>query len=78
MGSDVWPMDPLECTDHRYDHLTDIPSSYVVCLQDQGLPIEWQRRFAGRLHCGNGIEFDSGHQAMTTQPAKLTELLLAL
>ena len=77
MGADIWPMDPLTCTDHSYDHLAALPSTYIVCLQDAGLPPHWQRTFAGRLHCQRIIEIDSGHQAMTTQPAALVELLLA-
>jgi pimeloyl-ACP methyl ester carboxylesterase len=77
MGSDDWPMDVLTRCDHRYDHLAAIPSTYIVCLRDNGLPEAWQRRFAERLHCERVISFDSGHQAMTTQPKALAELLLA-
>ncbi len=77
MGQDVWPMDPLNCTDHRYDHLAGVPSTYIVCLNDAGLPPVWQRRFAEQLHCERVVELGSGHQAMTTQPEALVELLLA-
>ena len=45
MGRDEWPMDVLTRTDHRYDHLAAIPSAYIVCEQDNGLPPEWQDRF---------------------------------
>lgn len=76
MGQDIWPMDPLTCTDHRYDHIAAVPSSYIVCLRDAGLPEAWQRRFAARLHCDRVVTIDSGHQAMTTQPEALTRLLL--
>jgi pimeloyl-ACP methyl ester carboxylesterase len=76
MGKDDWPMDPLTCTDHSDDHLTAVPSTYIVCLRDAGLPEVWQRCFAERLHCGRVATLDAGHQAMTTQPEALAELLL--
>jgi pimeloyl-ACP methyl ester carboxylesterase len=77
MGSDLWPMDVLERSDHRYDHLAGIPSTYIVCEQDNGLPPVWQERFAERLHCQRILRLNSGHQAMTTQPGALAALLLA-
>ena len=77
MGGDVWPMDPLTCTDHGYDHLAAAPSTYIVCVQDAGLPPEWQRRFAKRLHCERVVELEAGHQAMVTKPERLVEMLLA-
>jgi pimeloyl-ACP methyl ester carboxylesterase len=77
MGYDNWPMDPLECTDHNYDHLTEVDSAYIVCLRDAGLPPVWQRRFAQRLHCKQVVDLDAGHQAMTTQAMALAKLLMA-
>jgi pimeloyl-ACP methyl ester carboxylesterase len=77
MGKDEWPMDVLTRTDHRYDHLASVPSTYVMCLRDNGLPPMWQRRFAKRLHCTRTVELDAGHQAMNTQPARLAEILQA-
>lgn len=77
MGQDIWPMDPLECVDHRYDHLVAVDSTYIICLRDAGLPPVWQRRFAERLHCQHRVDLDAGHQAMVTQPGRLAEHLLA-
>ncbi|MXO89996.1 alpha/beta fold hydrolase [Pontixanthobacter aquaemixtae] len=76
MGQDDWPMDVLVRTDHKYDHLAEIPSTYIVCQRDNGLPPNWQRKFAKRLHCDRIREIDAGHQVMVTQPAKLAEMLL--
>ncbi len=78
MGKDEWPMDPLTCTDHSYDHLAAVPSTYIVCLQDAGLPPVWQLRFAERLHCERVLELAAGHQAMTTQAEALVEIILPL
>ncbi|UVO54274.1 alpha/beta fold hydrolase [Sphingomonas sp. SUN039] len=77
MGKDDWPMDVLTRSDHRYDHLAATPSTYIVCERDNGLRPTWQRRFAERLHCARIVSLDSGHQAMTTQPERLAEMLLA-
>jgi pimeloyl-ACP methyl ester carboxylesterase len=77
MGRDDWPMDVLTRTNHEYAHLATIPSTYIVCQQDNGLPPQWQRRFAARLHCERVIELKAGHQAMVTQPAALASLLMA-
>jgi pimeloyl-ACP methyl ester carboxylesterase len=76
MGQDMWPMDPLECTDHSYDHLAAMPSTYIRCLKDQGLPHAWQDRFAARLHCDRVVDLDAGHQAMVTQPEALAGMLM--
>lgn len=76
MGRDDWPMDVLTRTGHRYDHLNGIPSTYIVCERDNGLPPAWQELFAARLHCDRIVRIDSGHQAMTTQPEALANLLL--
>lgn len=77
MGKDDWPMDVFLRSDHQYDHLAAIPSTYIVCEQDNGLPPEWQRRFADRLHCERVVSLDAGHQAMVTAPEVLAKLVLA-
>ncbi|WP_238475375.1 alpha/beta fold hydrolase [Sphingomonas cavernae] len=59
-----------------YDHLTDAPSTYVICERDGILPPEWQQRFAQRLHAQRIVHIDAGHQAMNTQPELLAELLM--
>ncbi len=77
LGEDMWPMDVLTRTDHRYDHLGKLPSTFILCERDQSLPAMWQERFAERLQVDRIVRLDAGHQAMTTQPEKLAELLLA-
>lgn len=77
VGHDDWPMDVLTRTTHVYAHLAAIPSTYIVCEQDNGLPPAWQRRFAERLQCETVVPLDAGHQAMVTQPEALARLLLA-
>ena len=76
MGRDDWPMDVLTRTDHAYAHLAAIPSTYIVCEQDNGLPPVWQRRFAAQLHCERVVELAAGHQAMVTQPEALARVVL--
>lgn len=77
LGQDDWPMDAVTRDDWRYDHLADMPSTYIVCEQDQILPPQWQERFAERLHVDRLVRIDAGHQAMNTRPAELADLLLA-
>jgi pimeloyl-ACP methyl ester carboxylesterase len=74
---DDWPMAANLATDWSYDHLIDVPSSYILCEQDNALPFDWQHRFAERLHCERIVNLDAGHQAMTTQPEAVAKLLLA-
>lgn len=76
LGTDTWPMQTMTASDWRCDHLSDIPSTYVICLQDQVLPVVWQERFAARLNVQNKAFIDAGHQAMNTRPQALAEILL--
>ena len=76
LGSDQWP---ASCYTHNawsYDHLADVPVSYVLCLQDAILPVEWQERFAERVHAASTPRIDAGHQVMNTRPEALAEILL--
>lgn len=77
LGKDMWPMCCYSHRDWRYDHLADMPVSYVLCLKDQSLPPEWQERFALRLHADKIVRIDAGHQVMNTRPEELAEVLLA-
>lgn len=77
LGPDNWPRSCYAQTDWPYDHLADVPVSYVLCLRDAILPLEWQERFAARLHAGSIPRLDAGHQAMNTRPQALAEILLA-
>ncbi|MBY0423968.1 MAG: hypothetical protein K2Q06_16820, partial [Parvularculaceae bacterium] len=58
-----------------YDRLGAVPAAYVVCLRDACLPVSWQEKFARRLRA-RIVRLDAGHQAMTTRPHALAEILL--
>jgi pimeloyl-ACP methyl ester carboxylesterase len=75
LGGDQWPPSCYTQTEWPYDHLADLPVSYVVCLQDAILPLEWQERFAERVHADRTVHIDAGHQAMNTRPQALAEIL---
>lgn len=77
LGKDGWPASCYTHGDWRRDHLRSLPASYVVCLRDLALPVEWQERFADRLHARRIVRLDAGHQAMNTRPHALAEILLA-
>lgn len=77
LGPDQWPPCCYSHADWLYDHLADLPVSYVLCLQDAILPLEWQERFATRFHARSTPRIDAGHQAMNTRPHALAEILLA-
>jgi pimeloyl-ACP methyl ester carboxylesterase len=77
LGSDMWPAVCYSHEDWHYDHLADLPVSFVICLRDMSLPPVWQERFAERLHADRLIRIDAGHQVMNTRPQALAEVLLA-
>lgn len=77
LGADQWPASCYTQNEWLWDHLADVPVSYVLCLEDAILPIEWQERFAGRVHATSTPRIDAGHQAMNTRPEALAEVLLA-
>jgi pimeloyl-ACP methyl ester carboxylesterase len=53
-----------------------VPSTYLVCAEDQGTTAELQREFAARA--GNVVELDAGHHPFLSQPAAVRDLILAL
>ena len=53
-----------------------VPSTYLVCAEDQGTPAGLQREFAGRA--GSVVELDAGHHPFLSQPAAVRDLILAL
>jgi pimeloyl-ACP methyl ester carboxylesterase len=53
-----------------------VPSTYLVCTEDQGTPAESQREFAGRA--SSVVELDAGHHPFLSQPAAVRDLILAL
>jgi pimeloyl-ACP methyl ester carboxylesterase len=53
-----------------------IPSTYVVCTEDESLPVEVQRNvFAPRA--GEVVELVSSHAPFVSQPERVAELLSA-
>jgi pimeloyl-ACP methyl ester carboxylesterase len=77
LGADMWPASSYAERDWRYDHLTAVPTSYVLCERDAILPAAWQERFADRFQAGRIARIDAGHQVMNTRPQALAEVLLA-
>ena len=75
LGADAWPPQTYVFTDWRYDHLDHMPATYVLCLRDQSLPVEWQEVFASRFKVDEIVRVDAGHQVMNTRPEALAEIL---
>jgi pimeloyl-ACP methyl ester carboxylesterase len=76
LGRDAWPMASYSHTEWRHEELGAVPASYVLCLRDGILPVSWQEIFAVRFRAERVIRIDAGHQAMTTRPQTLAEILL--
>ena len=53
-----------------------VPSTYLVCAQDQGSPADRQRAFAGRA--ASVVELDAGHHPFLSQPAEVRDLIVGL
>jgi pimeloyl-ACP methyl ester carboxylesterase len=53
-----------------------VPSTYLVCIDDRGTPADLQRDFAARA--GRVVELDSGHHPFLSQPAAVRDLVLSL
>ena len=53
-----------------------IPSTYLVCIADQGTPADRQRGFAGRA--GTVVEVDAGHHPFLSQPTIVSDLVTDL
>ena len=75
LGQDTWPAQSMTTSDWRYDHLSGVPSTYVICLRDGILPQPWQETFATRLKVQQQVRIDAGHQVMNTRPHALAEAL---
>jgi pimeloyl-ACP methyl ester carboxylesterase len=75
LGRDTWPAQTMSASDWRYDHLSGVPSTYVMCLRDAILPPPWQETFATRLQVQRTVSIDAGHQVMNTRPHALAEVL---
>lgn len=75
LDKDMWPRQTYAFTDWRYEPLDAVASTYVICLRDRILPVQWQERFAERFRSRRIVHIDSGHQAMTTRPHSLAEII---
>jgi pimeloyl-ACP methyl ester carboxylesterase len=53
-----------------------VPSTYLVCAQDRGTPVERQREFAERA--GGAVELEAGHHPFLSQPDAVRDLVLGL
>jgi pimeloyl-ACP methyl ester carboxylesterase len=53
-----------------------VPTTYLVCAQDQGTPARLQHEFARKA--GRVVELDAGHHPFLSQPAAVGDLLLSL
>ena len=53
-----------------------VASTYLVCTEDRGTPVDRQREFARRA--GSVVEFDTGHHPFLSQPATVRDLILGL
>ncbi len=75
LGADKWPPQTYSFTEWRYDHLDQVPATFVLCLRDQSLPTAWQEVFAARFKVDEIVRVDAGHQVMNTRPEALAEIL---
>jgi pimeloyl-ACP methyl ester carboxylesterase len=71
----MWPPQTYAETAWSYDDFGGVPATYVVCLEDQALPVHWQLKFAERLKVERLVHIDAGHQVMNTRPHALAEAL---
>jgi pimeloyl-ACP methyl ester carboxylesterase len=53
-----------------------IPSTYLVCVEDQGTPADLQREFAKKAT--RVVEIEAGHHPFLSQPAVVRDLILRL
>jgi pimeloyl-ACP methyl ester carboxylesterase len=53
-----------------------LASTYLVCAEDRGTPVDSQREFAGRAD--SVVELDAGHHPFLSQPAAVRDLVLGL
>jgi pimeloyl-ACP methyl ester carboxylesterase len=53
-----------------------VPSTYLVCAEDRGTPVDRQREFAGRA--SSVVELVAGHHPFLSQPAAVRDLVLSL
>lgn len=54
----------------------ELPSTYLVCAEDRGTPLDRQREFATKAD--KVVELDAGHHPFLSQPAAVRDLVLSL
>lgn len=59
-----------------------VPTTYIMCLQDIGLPVVWQEQMVNRVK-GRGVDInlitmDASHSPMVSQPENLANILTKL
>jgi pimeloyl-ACP methyl ester carboxylesterase len=74
LGADNWPNRVYAFSDWRPD-TARVPATYIVCLQDNVLPVAWQEIFAARFNAERRVRIDAGHQVMNSRPHTLAEVL---
>jgi pimeloyl-ACP methyl ester carboxylesterase len=52
---------------------SSVPSSYVLCSEDQALHVDAQRFFA--MRCTTTVELEASHSPMLSMPARVAEIL---
>lgn len=53
-----------------------VPSTYLVCAEDNGTPVSAQREFAQRA--SNVVEINAGHYPFLSQPEAVADLITSL
>ena len=53
-----------------------LASTYLVCAEDRGTPVDLQREFARRA--GSVVELDAGHHPFLSQPGAVRDIVLSL
>lgn len=76
-GGDAWPPSSYSEPGWRYDHLKDVPSTYIFCEQDNCVPPAKQEAYLANLHIDRIVRIDSGHQPMNSRPEELARIILA-
>ncbi|WP_317932293.1 alpha/beta hydrolase [Halioxenophilus sp. WMMB6] len=75
LGADNWPAQSYRFSSWDYRPHTQVPATFLFCLQDRSLPLHWQAIFAERFNADHRVSIDAGHQAMLTRPHTLAEVL---
>ena len=65
--------EPLQLTPERFG---SVPRAYVECLQDNALPLKFQRFMTAHLPCDAVFTIDSDHSPFVCRPDEFTQVLL--